>query len=219
MKKLPMTIASILLTAASNGFAMEQSWYGKVGFGTTDYDVSEFEGEGLKLDDPNGYTLTLGYQWSPFVAFEGSYVDMGEASDRVSEQFGNLETDLFESEVSAKVAVSATTLALGTVITTDANQPLSGGLKLGYHFWDADAKVNASSVTTFVTGFDGSGNPIVDSVEERLGDSASDDGSDLYYGLVGTYRTGQWLVSLEHTVYQSDDSDPSVTAIAFGMQF
>lgn len=215
------TLFALSIFAASNSAAQENTWYLKFGVASTDPDAGEVEelledefGTTKKFDNATGFNFTLGYQLTPFIAVEGSYLDWGDSKLRDSGSYGDLYYDGIEVQLSGTTTLSGSTKSLGAVLSTDVNRPFSFGVKGGIHFWENEARIQLDQTIRF---YDYYGNILVD--EYSADESASDDGDDSYYGIIGTYRTAGWMVSLDHTIYKSEDVDPSTTTLSLGIQF
>ncbi|WP_237059729.1 outer membrane beta-barrel protein [Microbulbifer sediminum] len=220
MKAISAAIALVGVISASSAVANEGAWYFQAGLSSTDPDASEVEaalaaefGTDQKFGNASGYNLTLGYQLTPFIAVEGRYLDMGEteASDSYAE--GDIAVDGYEFRQSGKMKLSSTGLAFGAVITTDTAKPFSAGVRAGFNFWDSEATFSYSESLQCDPFFEPCSYQYSDSISE------SEDGNDAYYGIVGTYRVGDWVFTLDHTVYTMDEMEPSSTTLSAGMRF
>lgn len=88
---------------------------------------------------------------------------------------------------------------MAALATTDANREFYAGAKLGFHFWETDFDVSApgeGSVTAL-----------------------SDDGTDIFYGVFANWRIGNWVLGAEHTIFQTEVMDPSMTSVSLSMDF
>lgn len=110
-------ILAALSTAilSSNAFAFDDNVY--VGFG-----VGEVDLDNKAFDKPTGFEVFGGYEFNQNIAFEASYVDLGEAGDGAAPQW----------------VLSSDTLTLGVVGKFPVGEQIELVGKLGYHFWDTE---------------------------------------------------------------------------------
>ncbi|WP_250458525.1 outer membrane beta-barrel protein [Microbulbifer litoralis] len=233
MKKL--ALAALATTAfASSAQAIEGEWYTRVGFGITtadDESVEEFLAneietdlgitEDVDFDYPRGYNFGLGYRLSPHIAFEASYINFGEEKKgyAYSNAYGDIETIGIEGVETMRYSskISGTAKTLGAVLSTDVGRPLSGGLRAGYAFWSTEADVIFRYQDQGME-LNSEGEQESYSIsyrEERLKDET--DGGDPFYGGFVNWRIGRWTYSLEHTLYNTEDSDLSLSSISLSM--
>ena len=223
MKRFGMgAIAAFSIFAASSSFALETPWYLKFGIASTDPDAGEVEellayefGTDKTFDNATGFNFTVGYQLTPYIAVEGSYLDWGETEISDSGVYGDLSSDGYEYAISGTTTLSGSTKAVGAVLSTDVNRPFSFGVKGGVHFWENTARIQLEETDTYYDYY-------YDTImvnEYSADESASTDGDDTYFGIIGTYRAEKWIISLDHTVYKSEEVDPSSTTVSVGMQF
>lgn len=232
MKKL--ALAALATTAfTSSAQAIEGEWYTRVGFGITTADTDSFEtyisdvieaGQGVSeevsFDHPRGYNLNLGYRHNPYIAFELGYTDFGE--DEVSytyeESYGDLDVLGFEGVETEtyKGEVSGTAKTLGAVFSTNTNRTLSGGVRLGYALWSTGTNVMYywQDIGAQVNAEDNAENY---SYSDKARVKNDTDGSDPFYGAFVNWRIGKWTYSLEHTRFNTDETDLSVSSISLAM--
>lgn len=82
------------------------------GIARTDFDLSSF-------DDATGFNLRGGWQYSPYVAFEGSYWDSGDA-----------DSDYWSFDLSGDAFL------LGGRFSTDVRRPFQAYARVGLGLWD-----------------------------------------------------------------------------------
>lgn len=233
-----LSAAVLAVAVSSQAFAysdiQHNGFYISGGYGIVDNDLDEVEDYvGLELSDPNAFSLTLGYRINSWLAAEIGYIDLGSADVSASDQFVSWGPEYAgtdgvydyytydEITESGAAEVSATAVKLGGVISTNVWETVSIGLRLGVNLWDAEVKANYDySEDGYLTlGLDGEVVDTInwDSYSESFG--GSEDGSDFYYGLTAGWRSGNLLLSLDHTFYEMDDIKPSVTSLTLGLDF
>jgi hypothetical protein len=97
MKKTILLIAVLGLVVAAPAEAKKNGFYlgASVGFSTvsvTGYD--DDLGEIDFSDSPTGYKIFAGYRFLTFLAVEGSYVDLGTASESFDTEYGDFGVDI-----------------------------------------------------------------------------------------------------------------------------
>lgn len=202
-------ISVLALFASASAMAVEDSWYGRVGFGVTDLDLGGLESDLCSVDlcydfgTDKGYSLNLGYRLNRYFAMEGGYTDLGEASDTQSVNPSLFDPSLPNGEADVKIATSSSNWSMAALATTDSSRALYAGAKLGFHFWETEVDVSAPG--------GGSMNAL------------SEDGTDIFYGVFANWRVENWTLGVEHTIFQTEiegeGMDPSITAVSLSMDF
>ena len=125
---LPLLLTALTVTGSANA-----AWYVGGTYGVTSYEdlCDSVSGEaGATCDDsPDGYKIFGGLRVNPNLAFEASYMDMGEAT--------------------ASSSISSRTLGVtGLNFSVLGIKPLSKSFelfgKLGLMFWEAESKVTGT---------------------------------------------------------------------------
>lgn len=238
MKKVILAALATAFTSSAyaTAYNFQGEWYTRVGFGITTADTDAAEAyltdeiatdlgvtENVEIGHPRGYNLNLGYRLNRYIAFELGYNDFGEEETSYTyySSFGDIETFGREGVITEtyKSKVSATAKTLGAVISTDATRTLSGGVRAGYAFW--------STGTDVMYYYQEDGVRLNTEDEEvpyslsrsnvRLKDDS--DGGDPFYGGFVNWRIGKWTYSLEHTLFNTDDTDHSTSSISLSMDF
>ncbi|WP_308365099.1 MULTISPECIES: outer membrane beta-barrel protein [unclassified Microbulbifer] len=206
MKKSILAAATVL-AASSNAFAIEDTWYARASYGVTDLDTDRAERELCSIDlcyefdDGKGFSLNIGYRLNRYVAFETGYTDLGDTSDSDSVDLifvSPIDAPSF-SRVDVKAKLSSNTKTMAALFSTDAGKSLSAGARLGYHFWESEVK------TTGTSG--------------AFSSSVDEDGTDIFYGVFANWRTGRWTLGLEHTLFESEGNDPTLSALSLSLDF
>lgn len=209
---------------AGTGFYLSGS------YGSSDLDLQEVEDyTGIKLSSPKGTAFTFGYRVNQFIAVETGYTDFGdaEADESYREEFGPYfvapgYSEIEEVVYNGDVTVSASSFRLGLLATTDIWEAFSAGVRVGFHNWEADVSARLKADSTWYLIDDLSGERVESAdfggdFTDRESDSL--DGSDAYYGITGSWRTGNVLVSLDYTQFVMDDIEPTMTALTIGYDF
>ncbi len=125
LKRLLFAVGILVL---SSSFALAEGFYAGAGIGITQIEDSE-DGESFK-DNPFGWRLLAGYDFSESFAIEGSYVNSGEAEDTIQ-------------GIDVKAELSAFTFSVVGLIPMNEQTRLFG--KLGYY--DGEEEVTAFGIT------------------------------------------------------------------------
>ena len=238
MKRFLFGIIAAVVSLNALAFEDKSNLYISAGFGQTDLNVEELEDYyGVELPKPDAAEFTLGYRIDNNWTAELGFTDFGEISGGYEDEWfaggpyfystdpltGVEYWEEIHETYGANAKLTASSIRLGTVLSTDASELLSLGLRLGFHMWNADLSAREySEYRSDLT--EGYGGPVVDSLV--LSDwgyddftRGSEDGTDLYYGLVANLNLNQFTLSAAYTVYEMDDLEPSTTTIALGYNF
>lgn len=157
------------------------------------------------------------------MAFELGYSDFGEEDSSYSYVSSHGDLDVFGYEEvqtdTYKGKVTGTAKTLGAVFSTNTNRDLSGGVRVGYALWSTGTHVTVySEVDGVELNGEGEEEPYSASYRDvRVKDDT--DGSDPYYGGFVNWRIGKWTYSLEHTLFNTDEADISVSSLSLSMDF
>jgi OOP family OmpA-OmpF porin len=204
MKKsllIPALGLSALL--ASSVVAAESPWYVGVGVGQVDTGLSASDLS--PLDDGSDFTnittdakdtafsIYGGYQIDPNFSVEFGYINMGSYSaDATSDGSG---TAFNAGNIDIDVDLTAFNLGMKGMLPIANN--FAGYGKLGFTRWDADFSAANGALSA----------------------SASDDGTDLYYGVGASYDIGNVRFLAEFVRYAVDDIDADVIAAGIEYKF
>lgn len=202
MKKAHLMKKSVLLTgllvvmaapvyAAEANTNMASGFYATASVGQTRIDdkgLDDLGNMGISVDDTDtGYSIGLGYEFNKYVALEAGYANLGEASASYADSRG-----------SANASVEADGYYLGPKLTLPVTDKFAIFGKMGLFVWKADGR--ASGTGAFAS-------PTV---------SASDDGTDLYFGVgMGYDVTDTLSVKAEWTRFRFDGGESSDTDVDF----
>ena len=114
-------VAGYVLFALFANFAVAEVYFG-AGIGRTEFDTS-------LVDDSTGFNLRGGWQYNPYIAFEASYWDTGDA-DILG--FGDVSADAF---------------LFGGRFSTDIRQPFQAYTRVGMGRWDVSGPGGSESGT------------------------------------------------------------------------
>ncbi|BBM01755.1 outer membrane beta-barrel protein [Microbulbifer sp. GL-2] len=220
MKRL--ILAAILATSASSSMAMENNFYLKSSFGKVDTDISNreaLENFGVKLSDPKGWNVTLGYRLNNFLSIEGGYTNLGssEGRDRGSDSI-NTDYEALHYEYDYKVDIDTQSRMLGIFLTTDITKNLYAGIRVGYQQWDAELKEVENLNWNYEVVISGS-QIASESGSSNYSYKGDDDGSDPYYGISAGWNYNNWSLSLEHTIFEMGDRKPNFSSLALTYNF
>lgn len=191
-------------------FAADMGFYGIVGLGQSEADISAPAGVSVDNKDTS-YFLGAGYRFNDYVSVEGGYLDLGEASVSAS---GGISGTYYGIPFTATGTLSAKSEVKGWSLGPKFTLPLSKQAdlygKVGYYFWDAD------TTATLV------GNVTFGGVTYAAGGSAnvSDNGEDPYYGIGFAYRfTDRVGLLVDYTRYKVDTTDVDTLGVGLTIKF
>ncbi|MFV8783506.1 hypothetical protein ACNKU7_13905 [Microbulbifer sp. SA54] len=221
MKKLACAMLLLLSPFATAYDSAYSPFYLKFGYGSVDPDIHELDE--YDYEQPAGYSLMLGYQASPFLALEGGYVNLGEITESYIEPYGYgtpgydyyFEEGVYESGA----GISASSLAIGVVLSTDVYSGFTAGVRFGYHLWDVEA--DAYEIDEWTEYFWNSAIGAYEAYDygNEAGLSETVDGNDPYYGVTLGLGAGNWMFSADYTVYNMEDTAPALGSISVGFRF
>lgn len=222
MRKLVCAMLLALSPFASAHDPYSSPLYLKFGFGSVDPDIQELDG--YNTDQPSGYGITFGYQSSPFLALESSYIHLGELSKSYdySSNYGEQGWDdyLVERAASVDLNRSWSTQAIGAVLTTNVYQGFSAGLRFGYHKWEEETDISESGTYTQYEMSSSSGSYEVYISEDYTSEySYRTEGNDPYYGVTLGFGASNWVFSADYTVYRMEDTSPALGSLSVGLRF
>ncbi|WP_299948508.1 outer membrane beta-barrel protein [uncultured Microbulbifer sp.] len=229
-----LILAAAILFFASNTMATESNFYLKSSYGKVDPDgkldtdfpsLEDQENLSVKLSNPKGWSLALGYRLDNFIALEAGYADLGDADSSVSEVRSNnfdygYYSDTYERENRLETTLSRKSKMLGIFLTTDVTKDFYAGIRTGFHSWDADLKYKFTSNTKY-TETDNSGSvTYTDTYNYEESDKERIHDSDLYYGISAGWNFNEnWSLSLEHTIFEMNEDKPSLSSLALTYNF
>jgi hypothetical protein len=190
-----------ITTAVATGLALvgapasAAEWYGGLSYGETNVETSESI-EGVDLDfeaDDNAFKVFGGYMFNDYFGVELSYLDLGDASDRVGFDGGEIGAIEIDAEITGFAAEAVAQYPVG---------PVDLFAKAGMVAWDVEGDI---------TGFDLGGNEIGSL-------SADDDGEDLIYGIGARYNAGQFAIRAEYQEVDTDGVD-DLSLVSIGVEY
>jgi len=211
MKKILALATLAALCAAQPALAEKSGFYLGADVGTMSADVSKndldtiFIGgladEGLTfagttdLDDSDvTWAVTAGWKFIPYMAVEGQYLDLGQATYTATGDVTDVQATTYAADVGMSIDSSGFTLSvLGIVPIAEVWEIYA---RVGMYFGDTEADM---SVT-------------VDGLTESFSDSNSEE--EFFYGLGAGYTlNATWNFRIEYSVFQ-DIGDEDLTGEA-----
>lgn len=182
------------LFASSVQAAAGESYIG-FGYGTTSTETGVTPVTASLDEDDSGFKLFGGHQMNDNLAIEGFYADLGEAT--VSGDAGDTFIYggiLYQFLVNnGKLAYEGTVLGANALLSLPVSDSFSLFGKLGMALWEVDVTASGSGISS---------------------SSASDDGTDFFYGVGASYRFNQdWSVRGEYDMYNFDDGDVDMLSV------
>lgn len=196
LKRTFFTLLILTLSFFSTPSYSQSDLYGGIGYGATSTDTGITAGTATLDEDDNGIKLFIGKQFNKNVAIEGLYVDLGEASvtgDTGDTFFigGTTYTFLVDN---GSLAAEGSLIGVNALFSHYLSKQTSLFAKIGVASWEVDATVSGSGVAS---------------------STASNDGTDIFYGLGGHYKiTDSWSVRGEYEIFNFDDDDADMISIS-----
>ena len=189
---LSAAVASVMLMSAN--FSNAESYVG-VSFGSTDFDAnaSIISGDGAISDSDSGSKLFFGFQYTPNVALELHYTDLGESSlEGVSGTQVNISGSVATFGGAGVVSSEFTSFGASGVYRFNTEEKFQPFVKLGLHRWEID-------LNSTVTGF-----------------SDKDDGVDIFYGLGFDVVISESIaLNFAYEIYDIDSDLDSTEEVSF----
>ena len=203
-KHLNTAIAALFLTTASmTAMAVEESSKGYFGISygnaSTDTGITGLTGTASLDEDNKGAKLFAGFNVDDNFAIEGHYSDFGEASlsGNNGDQFVD-EGVTYQFLTTATVKIKAKSYGLAGVYKLNKINEITPFVKLGWYKWDAEATVNAGTVSG----------------------SASTDGTDKFYGLGFSYPLSDTVnIRTEFERYEVNSYDSDYVSVGISQNF
>ncbi len=203
-KQLNTAIAALFLTTASmTAMAVEESSKGYFGISygnaSTDTGITGLTGTASLDEDNKGAKLFAGFNVDDNFAIEGHYSDFGEASlsGNNGDQFVD-EGVTYQFLTTATVKIKAKSYGLAGVYKLNKINEITPFVKLGWYKWDAEATVNAGTVSG----------------------SASTDGTDKFYGLGFSYPLSDTVnIRTEFERYEVNSYDSDYVSVGISQNF
>ena len=176
--------------ANAEDFISNPKFYVGVGVGKSSVDtgVTATTGTARLDEDDTGYKIFGGVQVNNIVGVEAFYVDFGEVSltGNNGDTFAHQGTTYTFTANNVKVTAAAKTFGIAPTLGYDVTEQFRPYVKAGFHRWDADASVTASSGSA----------------------ALSDSGTDLMYGLGAVYMiTDNVGIGAEYERFKFDSED------------
>lgn len=163
----------------------DSGFYAGVGLGEANVD----DAEEYAIDDDSDVAFRVygGFEFNKWLAFEIGYMDFGS-------YHGSAPS--IEGPIEARVALDSWTASFRPQVMIGSDWFVQA--QLGYHFWDADARLSGGSISA----------------------EFSEDGEDPFYGIgFGRNFGTDWRLSAEWTRFESDDADIDFLNLALNYRF
>lgn len=190
--------------------AMAEGFYVDIGVGQAKADLDT--PSGWNDDDTDtAYSVGVGYKFNNYIAIEGGYLDLGEASQTGT---GTVSGTLYGSPFSATGTFTGTYevdgFYLGPVLRLPVADRLELNARAGVYFWGLDVKASATGTLTYAGTIYAGG----------VTATGSDDGEDFYFGIGATYNaTKSIAVGADWTRYDIDGTDVDVLSARLKYNF
>lgn len=221
------TALAILIALSSTGvYAAEKPFYLKASLGYMQFDSKD--SFAVKEDlNSTGYALTFGYRINDYIAIEGGRANLGNISRdyeftvRDNEIYYDYDEIVVENyNYKSTNETKLKSYSLGLAFSTQIQQNLNAGIRLGVHQWcvDTSGRSEYSGTRSWYT----EDRELV-SVEPYNNSydwgSSKNSGSNPYYGAEVNWTTGDWGFSLEHTIYEIQDDSANLSSVGVTYSF
>lgn len=208
-------VCAFMVTTANAGDGTTpglSGFYGVVSAGYAKYDTDT---TGLSIttedDTDTGYSIGIGYEFNKYLSFEAGYLDLGETSIGSSAaSSGTLYGKPYTFTGTLTATAETDGYYIGPIVSLPFSDKCEAYAKIGVYVWDLDADATATGTLTY------------DSVvyAGSVQASASDDGTDLYYGLGTSYDiTDKFTVRADWTRYDIESDDVDLFAVGAVFKF
>jgi len=200
-------LASIIpvvgLMGSLHANAADNNWYSGISLGTTTVEtgVSNTTGTARLDEDDSGFKILVGKKIDKTISVEGFYADFGEASltGNTGDNFDIGGTTFVFTTNNAKIATTATAIGVNAKFTYEFDNKSSIAGRIGMMLWDVTASVSGASIASA---------------------TASDDGTDLFYGFGYKYNfNNKYALTVDYDLYTADDVDFDMIAVGVLFNF
>ena len=197
-KNLLVSIIPVVgLMSSLHANAADNNWYSGISLGTTTVEtgVSNTTGTALLDEDDSGFKILIGKKIDKTISVEGFYADFGEASltGNTGDNFDIGGTTFVFTTNNAKIATTATAIGANAKFTHAFSDKSSIAGRIGIMIWEVTASVSGASVAS---------------------SSASNDGTDLFYGIGYKYNiNNEYAFTVDYDIYTADDLDFDMIAV------
>jgi OOP family OmpA-OmpF porin len=207
MKKILALATFAALCAAQPALAGETGFYVGADVGQMSVDVDKgdidsalmdglffeglfFDGTSDVDDSDTTFGFTVGYQFMPYFAVEGQYLDLGEAKYSASGDIYD-EFEKFLGTADIAITQDSSGFALSALGILPIQEVWEVYARLGMYFGDTEAKVSVA----------------VDGVApDSMSDSKSEE--EFFYGIGGGFTFNEtWNIRAEYTIFQDIGDD------------
>ncbi|WP_299587180.1 outer membrane beta-barrel protein [uncultured Microbulbifer sp.] len=224
MKKI--ALSALIALASTSVYAGEQPFYLKASLGYVQFDSEDHFAVKKDLNS-TGYAFTFGYRVNNYVAIEGSMANLGtihrdyEFSIHTPEMYYDYDDIVIENyDYKSTSETKLKSYSLGLAFSTQVQQNLNAGFRLGVHQWCEET--NGRSTYSGTRSRYSEARRLYE-VEPSNGsykwDSDKESGSNPYYGAEVNWSTGDWGITLEHTIYEIQDDKSNLSAVGVTYSF
>ncbi len=189
-KQLNTAIAALFLATASMTTMAVEVGGTYVTAGMMKISTDEFDTlktiSGLTIDDKDtAATFSVGYQFDKNISLEAGVIsahDVGVSATTTGKSTGTWDGKAYSIPTATTFSLKTkldTGYTLGTKFSSAVNDSFDIYGKVGMYFWDASAVLSANTVVRY------------DNINYAAGTEATlvtDSGSDVYYGIGGSYK-------------------------------
>lgn len=203
MNLLASIISGVWLMSGSYANAADTNWYAGISLGTSTLDtgVSNTTGTARLDDDDSGFKILVGKKIDKTISVEAFYADFGEASltGNTGDTFDLGGSTFVFTTNNAKIATAATAIGVNAKFTYAFDNKSSIAGRIGMMLWDVTASVSGASIASA---------------------TASDDGTDLFYGIGYKYNfNNKYALTVDYDLYTADDADFDMIAVGVLFNF
>ncbi len=202
-----------LAAAPANAAEATTKWasglYATASIGQTRADMDDLAG--FDVDDTDiGYSVGIGYEFNKYLAFEAGYINLGEVTATATGNYsGTYNGAPFTATGTVNLEAETDGFYFGPQVSFPVTDRLDLYAKVGLFSWDVDVKAIASGSLTY-------GGTVYAGSSEA---TASDDGTDVYFGAGLSYDVTDIITVKADWTRFNDVSDTDIDFIAAGLVF
>lgn len=214
-----LALATSTLLFADSSIAKDL--YLRASYGLADSYTDEYRRDyGIEFKGSNAYAVVVGYQFNPYLSLEGSYSDLANYDESISDPYRSWNPfEIRNTKIKENTNLDLKSIGIGFLLSTDITRPYFAGIKAGYQNWDTEWSMSISEKGT-VSDVDPEGNVYPpEQVNDYRLTSYKESGSQIYYGAIAGWKLHSWHLGLEYTLYNLKRVDSSMSALFISKAF
>ncbi|WHI52323.1 outer membrane beta-barrel protein [Microbulbifer sp. MLAF003] len=220
------TLVTLIALTSTGVYAEEKPFYLKASLGHTEFDSESSYALRENLSS-TGYAFIFGYRVNRYIAVEGGMTDLGSIRRDYESNVHGLEWYIDDDDFivenydyKSKQEAEYNSYSVGLALTAPIQQNLNAGIRLGVHQW-CENNSGQSETSGTLNWYNGDREllEVEPYYRSYSWDNEKDSGSNPYYGVEVNWTTGDWSISLEHTVYEIQDDKANFSAVGITYSF